>query len=130
MSDINVRRRRYRAGIVEEGGGRGMGKKRNKSSEQGSGALFVVLFVLYLVVKFIWWIIAAATAVALFYLVRAIVRDSRLRREIHAQRCAQIAARADQQHNWALRGDDRGIYGPEGAELMRVIRAGPTHRLP
>ena len=78
---------------------------------------------LYLIVTFIWWIIAAAAAVALFYLVRAIVRENRLRREIHVKRCAQIVARADQQHNWVMQGDDRGIYGIEGAKLMRVIRA-------
>ncbi len=29
--------------------------------------------------------------------------------------------RADQQHNWVLQGDDRGIYGPEGAELMHYL---------
>jgi hypothetical protein len=31
------------------------------------------------------------------------------------------APRADQQHNWVLQGDDRGIYGPQGAELMHYI---------
>jgi hypothetical protein len=38
---------------------------------------------------------------------------------------AAIAARADQQHNWVMQGDDRGIYGPPGAQLMRVVQA-PT----
>lgn len=85
--------------------------------------MFAVAFVLYLIVTFIWWIIAAAVAVALFYLVRAIVRENRRRREIHVKHCAQIAARADQQHNWVMQGDDRGVYGTEGAKLMRVIRA-------
>jgi hypothetical protein len=32
-----------------------------------------------------------------------------------------LAFRADQQHNWVLWGDDRGIYGVEGAELMHYI---------
>lgn len=100
--------------------------KRNKSSQEGSGTLFAVALVLYLIVTFIWWIIAAAAAVALFYLVRAIFRESRRRREIHAKRCAEIVARADQQHNWVMQGDDRGIYGTEGAKLMRVVRAGRT----
>jgi hypothetical protein len=31
-------------------------------------------------------------------------------------------ARADQQLRWMLAGDDRGIYGPAGAALMRDIR--------
>ena len=30
-------------------------------------------------------------------------------------------ARADQQHNWVLQGDDRGFYGVEGAELMHYL---------
>jgi hypothetical protein len=32
---------------------------------------------------------------------------------------AAIAARADQQHQWVVQGDDRGIYGPACVELMR-----------
>jgi hypothetical protein len=48
-------------------------------------------------------------------------------REYQADRAAQraqleqIAAREDQQHAWVLRGDDRGVHGPAGAELMRSI---------
>lgn len=34
-----------------------------------------------------------------------------------------IAARADQQHAWALQGDDRGVYGPDGAEPMGTLAA-------
>ncbi|MBU3750890.1 MAG: hypothetical protein FGM52_10655 [Mycobacterium sp.] len=102
-----------------------MGRKRSTSSEGGSGVLFAVALVIYLVVTFIWWIVAVAVAVALFYLVRAIVEENRRRRAVRARRCAEIAARADQQHNWVMRGDDRGVYGPEGAALMRTIRARP-----
>jgi hypothetical protein len=32
-----------------------------------------------------------------------------------------ISAIADQQHAWVLAGDERGIYGPAGVELMRSI---------
>lgn len=32
-----------------------------------------------------------------------------------------MLSRADQQNNWAARGDLRGVYGPEGAELMRTL---------
>ncbi len=101
-----------------------MGQKRTSSSD-GSGAMFAVALVLYLIATFIWWIIAAAAAVALFYAVRAVVRENRRRRAIYARRCAEIAARADEQYNWVLQGDDRGIYGPEGAALMRAICAVP-----
>ena len=101
-----------------------MGKKRKKSSEGGAGAGFAILLVLYLIVKVIWWIVAALVLVGAFFLVRAIVRENRLRRIAHAQYCAAVAARADQQHNWVMQGDDRGIYGTDGARLMRVIRRG------
>ena len=79
---------------------------------------------LYLIVKFIWWIVTALVLVGAFFLVRAIVRENRRRRIAYAQYCAAIAARADQQHNWVMQGDDRGIYGTDGAKLMRVIRRG------
>lgn len=32
-----------------------------------------------------------------------------------------IRERAEQQHRWAARGDARGVYGQEGAELMRSL---------
>lgn len=99
-----------------------MGKK-NKSSDDGAAAGFVILLLLWLVVKFIWWIVAALVLVGLFYLARAVVRQGRRRRELYAQWCAAICSRAEQQHNWALSGDDRGIYGVEGAQLMREIRS-------
>ena len=106
-----------------------MGKKKYKSSGQGSGqgtgAGWALLLLVYLVIKLFWWIVAAGVAVGLFYLVRAIVRENRRRRELSARRCAEIAARAEQQHNWVMQGDDRGTYGPDGAELMREIRSWP-----
>jgi len=34
---------------------------------------------------------------------------------------AALVSRADQQHNWVLAGDDRGVYGEAGAKLMRDI---------
>jgi hypothetical protein len=41
--------------------------------------------------------------------------------KVCAERAA-IAARADQQHRWVVAGDERGVYGPAGAALMREIR--------
>ena len=34
---------------------------------------------------------------------------------------AELVSHADQQHNWVLQGDDRGVYGEAGAKLMRDI---------
>ncbi|MGH3563170.1 MAG: hypothetical protein ACRDTN_15645 [Mycobacterium sp.] len=35
------------------------------------------------------------------------------------------AGHADEQHRWALRGDDRGVYGSDGAKLMRSFSPRP-----
>jgi hypothetical protein len=51
------------------------------------------------------------------------VRAGRARRAAYDAYCGEIAARADQQHYWVLRGDDRGTYGPEGAMLTRYVMA-------
>lgn len=42
-------------------------------------------------------------------------------RALAARRRDEIRERADRQHSWALRGDSRGYYGADGAELMRRI---------
>ncbi|WP_172832485.1 hypothetical protein [Mycobacterium asiaticum] len=93
-----------------------------KQSGGGFGSLFGVLLVIGLVIKFIWWILGAAALVALFFLVRALVRWYARRSEEYARYWDALCARADQQHNWVLQGDDRGIYGVEGADLMRKVR--------
>lgn len=100
----------------------GMGAKRRRNdSSNASGAGFALLVIIALIIKFFWWIVGALALVALFFVVRAIVREDRKRRTAHARYCAQVAARAEQQHNWVLQGDDRGVYGTEGARLMRII---------
>lgn len=88
----------------------------------GFGALFGALLIIGLIIKFIWWILGAAALVALFFLARAIARWYAAREAEYARYRAGLAVRADQQHRWVLRGDDRGIYGVEGAELMRQVR--------
>ncbi|MGV0992769.1 MAG: hypothetical protein ACOYBX_16340 [Mycobacterium sp.] len=97
---------------------------RNKSSSDGGGAVvFMVFLLIWFIVKFFWWIVGALALVAAFYLVRAIVRTQQARRAVFDAYCAEVAARADQQHDWVLNGDDRGTYGPQGAALMRQISA-------
>jgi fatty acid desaturase len=95
------------------------------SSGSNSGGGFAGLLGLavigWIIVKLIWWIVGAAVLVGVFFLVRTIVRESNRRAELDAAYRRAVAARADQQHNWVLRGDDRGIYGPEGAELMHYL---------
>ncbi|HKI40025.1 MAG: hypothetical protein ACLQIK_10355 [Mycobacterium sp.] len=91
------------------------------SSGGGFGALVLVLLLIAFIVKFIWWILGTAALIGLFFLGRAVAQSYARRSAEHARYRAAIAARADQQHNWVLQGDDRGIYGPEGAELMHYI---------
>jgi hypothetical protein len=99
--------------------------RRRQSRSTGTSpfwGLLGVLLIVGLIIKFIWWILGAAAVVGLFYLVRAIVRENRRRTDALAHYHAEIAARAYQQHQWVMRGDERGIYGPAGARLMRDIR--------
>ena len=91
------------------------------SSPGGLGGLLGVLLLIAVIVKFIWWILGAAALVGLFFLARAVVRSYDKHSAEYARYREAIAARADQQHDWVLRGDDRGVYGPEGAALMHYL---------
>jgi hypothetical protein len=68
-----------------------------------------------------------AALVGLFFLGRAIVGWYDKRSAEYARYCEDVAVRADQQHRWVLQGDDRGIYGPRGAELMRYLYPARDH---
>jgi uncharacterized SAM-binding protein YcdF (DUF218 family) len=77
----------------------------------GAGAAFAVLIALGLLVKLWVWIVAllgAAVVIALLYWVTG---QSMRRADADDARRAALVARADQQHAWALAGDERGIYG-------------------
>ncbi len=77
-----------------------------------SPASFVgIVVIVALIIEFIWWILGAAALVALFFVLRSVVRAEHAHREARALRHAKIAARADEQHRWVLQGDDRGVYG-------------------
>jgi hypothetical protein len=43
--------------------------------------------------------------------------------QLARQLARALIARADRQHAWIMAGDDRGLYGTEGAELMHRIRS-------
>lgn len=67
--------------------------------------------------KAFWWVVGAAAFVAtLRWIEKTIDRALERRHESAmavAQYNAELAARADQQHNWRMQGDPRGIYGGE-----------------
>jgi hypothetical protein len=72
---------------------------------------FGLLMFVALIIKLIWWILGAAMLYLVFRVGRAQLRAAQATRAAEARRAAHIAARAEQQHRWVLRGDDRGVYG-------------------
>ncbi|MCV7011308.1 hypothetical protein H7I40_02750 [Mycolicibacterium madagascariense] len=87
--------------------------------------MFGVLLVIGLIVKFFWWLLAAAAAVGLFFAARAVTRHVQERRAAARREAEEIAYRADRQNRLAQRGDARGVYGVEGAALMRDFSPQP-----
>jgi hypothetical protein len=101
-----------------------MSRKNNKSGGGAAGALGL-LFIIALIIKYIWWIIGALAVMTTLYVGRELLRRHNAALAERRRLNAQIAARADQQHSWVLGGDARGIYGEQGAELMRYIERLP-----
>ena len=66
---------------------------------------------------FIWWIAAAAGLIALAAVLLITAFHMAHRVDARAARLAAIQARADQQHQWVLQGDERGVYGQYPASL-------------
>lgn len=86
-------------------------------------SLFGILMFIALIIKLIWWILGAIALVVLLHVVRSQLRAARARAEANARRAVRLAARADQQHRWVLRGDQRGVYGEYPvADLSRERR--------
>ncbi|ULE35496.1 hypothetical protein K3G64_04955 [Mycobacterium sp. IDR2000157661] len=87
---------------------------------------FGVLILIWVVITYWWVIVGVGVAVGLFFGVRALIRREEERRLAAAREAEILAHRADRQHRWASRGDRRGIYGVEGAELMRSVSPEPA----
>lgn len=98
-----------------------------RNSRKGSGGLgvFATLVIIGLIIRYFWWFVAtvavAGLLAAAYVVARAAARDVRERRAAAAREAEDLAYRADRQHQWARRGDSRGVYGVAGAELMRSI---------
>lgn len=95
------------------------------SDSGGMAAFFGLLILVWVVITYYWVIIGVGAAVGLFFAVRALVRREQERRLADARKAEILAHRADRQHRWASRGDRRGVYGVEGAELMRSVSPSP-----
>ncbi len=99
----------------------------NSSAGGGFAGLFGLLLLIGIIIKFIWWILGAVALVVVFFIGRAVVRWYDERRAAEARYRDGLAARADQQHNWVMQGDERGIYGTEGAKLMHYLYRNGRH---
>ena len=102
-----------------------MGARRRSGGDSGFAAVFLVVLVVGVIIKYFWWIAGAAALVGAFFAARAIARAIERRRIEAAARDAELTRRADLQHRWTLRGDSRGVYGPEGAKAMRSVVPSP-----
>ena len=87
--------------------------------------LIGLLLAAALVVKLWPWIVGSTAVIVVVVWARRVADRHSERVGSKRRRLAELAARADQQHEWVMAGDDRGIYGPEGAKLMHVIEASP-----
>jgi hypothetical protein len=87
------------------------------------GQFICTLLIVAFVLHFIWWIVGAGVVIAAAWFAVRMRRDWLAAEDAERRRRAEIAARADQQLRWMLAGDERGIYGPAGAALMRDIRS-------
>lgn len=87
--------------------------------------VFGLLLVVGFIIKFFWWLVAAAVAVGVFFAVRAVMRHVGERGLAAAREAEEIAYRADRQNRMAQWGDPRGVYGVDGADVMRDFASEP-----
>jgi len=71
-----------------------------------------------------WLVLALAACVGLYFAIR-VRATKRGSRDLSSEVGEEIAQRADQEDRWAQRGDTRGVYGEEGAELMKRVDPEP-----
>ncbi|ORV35597.1 hypothetical protein AWC01_18340 [Mycobacterium doricum] len=74
-----------------------MAARRQSQPSDGSVlvAIFVLLFVIGLVIKYIRWFVGAAALVGLFFVGRAVARKVEERRELEAESAAERPVRAN-----------------------------------
>lgn len=63
------------------------------------------------VMGWLWWLFAAVAVFVAFRVSVAWFGRAQSAQQCERKRCADIAARADQQHAWTLAADTRGTYG-------------------
>lgn len=102
-----------------------MAARQRLNSGGGFAAALVVVLGIGIIIKYFWWVAGAAALVGLFFAVRALLRQIQKRRELAEEREAELQRQADRQHRWLITGDSRGVYGADGASVMRAISSTP-----
>lgn len=107
-----------------------MGESSGDGSGEGSGQQRLAVIAGFSFVAGLAVVLLAAwggplagfvAAGALFAVGRALYPRVTRSLEAEQERQRQVRERAEQQNRWASRGDMRGVYGTEGAELMREV---------
>lgn len=75
------------------------------------GTIFGLLLMVGAVIHYFWWLVGAAVVLVGLWYGRVLYLATHLAAQAEARRQVQVRARADQQHAWAVAGDDRGTYG-------------------
>lgn len=82
-------------------------------------AIFVLVIIAGLVVKYIWWVVGAAALAGVVYLCVVLTRKAEERRlcdeKLAAEREFERARLAERQHRWTMIGDSRAVYGEKGS---------------
>lgn len=73
--------------------------------------LLATLLIVGVLVAYFWWIAAALILIIGCKLAASAVRATRTAAVERRAQHAALAARAEEQHRWALEGDPRGTYG-------------------
>lgn len=74
-------------------------------------AAFIVLIAACLTAEFFWWIVGIIAAGLTLRLIIKSANAATDREIARARHRAELAKRADQQHQWYIEGDSRGSYG-------------------
>jgi len=77
-----------------------------------------------------WWLMITAAVAGLGFGSRPILRLLRERSPEFRRRRRELKRHAEQQNQWVLRGDSRGIYGPDGAKVMSSVLGLPVPATP
>ena len=73
----------------------------------------------------LWGLVVVAACIGLYFAIRVRAARGRDSGQVSPASSAEIARRADQQNLWVQRGDARGVFGVDGADLMKSVEQKP-----